>query len=179
MVLRGHEQVHAARASFPQRRHLDVDEPAPVAPGLEPGEQVDVQVRRIVGDDVIVAAPRMVDQVGGPLVRRPLVTAAGVRLRVAAAQRRPPALFQPPLEGLGVQGTEAVAAHPELVLHHERQGRLEQAVRRRVDMTEQVGVPVQRRRVVTALTGAQADPVQVTEVTGAVPADHGGAAGAR
>jgi hypothetical protein len=177
VVSRGHVKVNAARAPVAHRRQLDADELAAGSLSLEPGEQVDVQVRRVIGEDVIVGAPGMVDHVGRPLIRRPRIPVAGVRLPVATAQRRPPALFQPLLEGPGVQGAEAVPAHPELVLRHERQGRLEQAVRRRVEITEQIRIPVQRRRVVTALPGAQADPVQVTEVTGAVPTDdHGGAA---
>jgi hypothetical protein len=169
--------VHAARPALPQRRQLDADELAAESVGLEPGEQVNVQMGRVVDEEFMVGAPRVVDQVGRLLVRRPLALAGDVGLGVATAQRRPPALFQPLLEGPGVQRAQAVAAHPVLVLHHERQGRLEHAVRRRVDVAEQVRIPVERGRVAAAVAGQQAHPVQITQIAGAVPAnDHGRAA---
>jgi hypothetical protein len=176
VIPRGHVEVDAARAPLPQGGQLDADELAAMTLALEPGEQVDVQVGRVVGEELVVGAPRVVDQVGGLLVRCPLVPAAEVRLGVALAQRRPPAFFQPLLEGPGVQRAQAVTAHPELVFHHERQGRLEPAVGCRVDVAEQVRVPVERGRVVAAPPGPQADPVQVPEVIGAVPADDHGRA---
>jgi hypothetical protein len=169
--------VDAARAPLPQGRQLDADELAAESLSLEPGKQVNVQVGRVVGEEIIVGVPRVVDQVGRLLVRRPLALAGEVGLRVAMAQRRPPALFQPLLERPGVQRAQAVAAHAKLVFDHERQRGLEHAVRRRVDVAEQVRVPVERGRVVAAVPGPQAHPVQITQIAGAVPAnDHGRAA---
>jgi hypothetical protein len=179
VVPRGHVQVDAARAPVPQGGQLDADELTAVSLILEPGEQVDVEVGRVAGEEAIVGAPRVVDQVGRLFVRRPLVPAGHVGLGVASAQRRPPALFQPLLEGPGVQRAQAVAAHAELVFHHERQGRLERAVRSRVDVAEQVRVPVERCRVVSAVSGPQADQVQITQITGAVSADDHGRAASR
>ena len=63
------------------------------------------------------------------------------------------------------------------VLGDERQCRLEQAVRRRVNVTQQIRVAELSRRVLAAISGLQADPVQVSQVTGTVAADDHGCAG--
>jgi hypothetical protein len=167
-----HVQVNPARPLPGQRVELQADEPPAVPAALEPGEQVDVQVRREVRDQVVVGAPRVVDQVGDLLVPGPAVAARDDGLGVAKPQRRPPVLFHPLLEGPAVQRAQAVAAHPGLVFHHERQGRLEHAVGRRVHVAEQVRVAEQRGRVAAAVPGLQADPVQVAEVAGTVAADR-------
>jgi hypothetical protein len=120
VVRGGHVEVDAARAPLPQGRQLDADELAAESLSLEPGKQVNVQVGRVVGEEIIVGVPRVVDQVGRLLVRRPLALAGEVGLRVTMTQRRPPALFQPLLERPGVQRAQAVTAHAELVFDHER-----------------------------------------------------------
>src|SRR5260221_9959194 len=171
-----HVEVNAARSAFPQRRELQVHEPTARSAALEPGEQVDVQVRRKACHQLVVGAPRVVDQVGDLLVPRPALSCGDVRLGVAKPQRRPPLRLHALLERPAVQRAKAVAAHPVLVFDHERQPRLKHSVGRRIEMAEQVRVAKLRRRVGAVVPGLQADPVQVAQVAGTVAAnDHGGA----
>ena len=77
-VFRVHVPVDAGGASFPQRGQLRGHEPAAVPAALDPREQVNVQMRWVGGEPVIVGQPGVVNLVGGLLVRSPAVAVGGV-----------------------------------------------------------------------------------------------------
>src|SRR5918998_1656182 len=95
------------------------------------------------------------------------------RVRVPAAQRRPPLVLEPGVEGGGVEGAQDVAADALVVLEHEGQLGLEACVGADVDVTEQVRVVVEGGGVVPGVARLQAHPVEVVEVLGAEATDLG------
>ncbi|OLT53411.1 hypothetical protein BJF88_11610 [Cellulosimicrobium sp. CUA-896] len=140
-----------------------LDEAAPVAAALRGGEQVDVQVRGVGGDDVGRRRRRVVDESHEGVVARPIGERAE---RVALAQRRPPALLARRLERRGVARAEHVADGRSRVVDDEREVRLEREVRPEVHLPEEARVGVQGGRVAAGRAGAQADVVEPVDLGG-------------
>ncbi len=87
----GDGQVHPAGAAPSQRVGQRADQPLAVAARLQPGDQVDVQVRRVPAGQLARSDPGVMDEVrlgllGGP----PVLGNAGRGLSVLGAQLRPP-----------------------------------------------------------------------------------------
>lgn len=136
-------QMHAGRATLTQPVEQLVDQSAAQPLAADALEQVDVQVGRVRGHD-LVGRP-------GWLVQQPdqLVVAASTRAGwILPAEERPPVLLGPGLEGACVIGPQDVAGHPLAVGDDEGQLRPADDVRADEDVTEQVRILVDGRRVV-------------------------------
>ena len=142
----------------PLEHRLD-DAPSP-ALALQPRQEVDVEVRRVRGEQPGIRAGGVVQ----PLDQGGVGRGGAAAARVALAQGREPDLVDPPLEGDGVGDGEAVAGHPAVVVQHARDGVGEGEVGPGPDVAEQVGVVVQGARVVAGVAGEQADPVDPGQV---------------
>ena len=84
--------------------------------------------------------------------------------RVPLAQRREPDLLEPVVEGRRVGDADAVAGHAAVVVEDAAHGIREDEVGARPDVAQEVGVVVERARVVAGPSGEQADAVDPREV---------------
>src|SRR5512135_2716474 len=139
------------------------DQDAADALALQPGQQVDVQVRGIGLADPFRSLRRVVDEERHALIRRPKFARLGW-VGIVRAQFGPPVDFQCMFERLCVVRAYDVAADTELVLDHEGRFRREHAIGRGIDVPEQFPVVIEVRGVVAGFTRRQTDLVERRKV---------------
>src|SRR5262245_16635316 len=105
-------EMNARRATAAEEVHQFLNHATAETPPLRPGEQIDVEVRRVRAVRLRAEVIGMVIDGVDLLHARPLARAAA-RLRESLTERRPPLPFVAIVEAVRIERTEGVAADAE------------------------------------------------------------------
>ena len=138
------------------------DHPPPPSTFLGRWQEIDVQVSRVVIDEIRDLHFVMKD------IQNPAIK--GLRSRAQALKAvpdfRPPGPVEPGRKVPGVKRAEDVAARPRIVLEDQTGCRIKDRVGRREGRADQFRVAAPIGAVAPAVTGLQTDPVERRKVAG-------------
>jgi hypothetical protein len=101
-----------------------------------------MQMRWIELDNLLRGTLRAIDSVSAALVRGPFGRRPRSRIGVLSAKFWPPFSLQPLLPFPGVQRTDGEPGNALVILDGKRQPRFEKSIRRGIDVTDQLAIPV-------------------------------------
>lgn len=156
--------MHRSNLFLPCSFHPGFKQSASDTPAPRPLQQVHVNVRRKLPDNLLRDRPRIMDKVAIMLIRRPVIRWSTWK-RVPASEIRQPFGYKDFLVRPGVRCPDRVTEHTCFVLGNETDAAFQHKVRCSVDMPDQFGILEQVFGIPACISGFQANLIDRPQVS--------------